>query len=300
MQNIITTPGFDTSILKGQLSPSSLKMYERDFQAYLAFAQNKEQALNPSTLAQWRIALVNENKSPNTINRMISTVKSLMVEAAAQGMISYELAERFKYVKGVKVEAMKEQIKEKTWLEPEEVRALCEAPGTASLKGLRDTALLHCIASSGLRASEVAVLKLSQIKLQGREYVILVQGKNETELSEACVSKEAVEAIQRWIAARPIQSEYIFTGFGGRGETRLLEGPMAPRSVWLVVKESAEKAGIDGRIYTHALRAFVGDQINERYDLGKAQAALRHKDPGTTAKHYIRKKAPVGITNNLY
>ncbi len=300
MQNIITTPGFDTSILKGQISPSSMKMYERDFQVYLEFAGTKEKALNPSTLAQWRTTLVDTGKSPNTINRMISTVKSLMVEAAAQGMVSHELAERFKYVKGVKVEAMKQQIKEKTWLEPQEVRALCEAPGTASLKGLRDTALLHCIASSGLRASEVAALKLSQIKLQGREYVIQVRGKNETELSEACVSREAVEAIQKWITARPIPSEYIFTGFGGRGESRLLESPMAPRSVWLVVKENAEKAGIDGRVYTHALRAFVGDQINGKYDLGQAQKVLRHKHPATTIMHYVRKKVSAGITNELY
>jgi hypothetical protein len=52
---------FDTSILAGQLSPSSVR-------AYLSFAGGAAEALIPSTLARWRTYLANEIElSPNTI-----------------------------------------------------------------------------------------------------------------------------------------------------------------------------------------------------------------------------------------
>lgn len=298
MNQVITTPGFDASILVGQLSPSSIKMYQRDFHVYLAFAGTKEAALTPTTLARWRKQLADGQMSPNTINRMLSTIKSLMMEAAAQGFISHELAEEFRHIRGVKIQAMKEQCKEKVWLEPEQVRMLCEAPGTTSLKGLRDTALLHTLASSGLRASEVASLKISQVKMKGREYIIEVCGKNETVPTPTCISQEAVNAIQDWIDARPLQSEYLFTGFQGRGG-RLTDEPMTPKSVWWLVKTYAEACGI-GEVYTHALRAFVGTVVEEQYGIRKAQEVLRHKHIKTTADHYIKPKVQAGLTNNLY
>ncbi len=36
---------FDSSILAGQLAPSSISMYARDFRAYLAYAQTPAAAL---------------------------------------------------------------------------------------------------------------------------------------------------------------------------------------------------------------------------------------------------------------
>ncbi len=48
---------FDSSILAGQLAPSSIAMYARDFRAYLAYAGTPGAALEPSTLARWRAVL---------------------------------------------------------------------------------------------------------------------------------------------------------------------------------------------------------------------------------------------------
>ncbi|MBA3532746.1 MAG: site-specific integrase, partial [Ardenticatenales bacterium] len=76
---------FDHTLLAGQLAPASLRMYQRDFLAYLAFCASPADALVPATLARWRTHLAqNTDKSPNTINRMLSAVKRLMKEAASQ------------------------------------------------------------------------------------------------------------------------------------------------------------------------------------------------------------------------
>ena len=75
---------FDTDIVAGTLAPSSQRIYRRDILAYLAFAQEREQALDPATLARWRVELARSRTptySPNTINRMLSAVRSLMSTA---------------------------------------------------------------------------------------------------------------------------------------------------------------------------------------------------------------------------
>ncbi len=48
---------FDRSILAGQLTPSSINMYARDFRTYLTYARTLDAALDPTTLAQWRALL---------------------------------------------------------------------------------------------------------------------------------------------------------------------------------------------------------------------------------------------------
>ncbi len=110
--SVMTPLIFDTSILAGQLAASSVAMYERDFRAYLEFAGSVESALDASTLDRWRTVLANETQmSPHTINRMLSAVKRLMKEAAAQGYTSHEVAVSFEQVKGVKVAALKTRTK---------------------------------------------------------------------------------------------------------------------------------------------------------------------------------------------
>ncbi|MEZ4676954.1 MAG: hypothetical protein R2932_22305 [Caldilineaceae bacterium] len=127
-------------------------MYQRDFEAYLLFAGSFDRAIKAPTLARWRTHLAQEtDMSPNTINRMLSAVKRLMREAAAQGYLSHEIAGAFDTVNGVKTVAMKTRIKDnaRVRIEPEEMRTVCDFPAGDTLLGLRDSALLATLASGG-------------------------------------------------------------------------------------------------------------------------------------------------------
>lgn len=298
---LVTFGSFDASILTGSLRSSSIKMYERDFKAYVAFAGSVESALYATTLRQWRNELSkNTGMSPNTINRMISAVKRLMREAANLGHIPHETALEFEHVEGVKVSALKERTKTtaRTKISPEQMSALTQAPGTDTLVGLRDTALLHTLASSGLRVSELASLTQAQIIKQGRGYLLSVRGKNDTEYREAHLSPTAYNAIQAWLSARPVPSEFIFTSFEGRGESRLNDKPMSEVGVWQTIVKYAERVGLEN-VKPHDLRRFVGTQL-ARVDIRKAQKALGHKRIDTTARHYVLDELEVGSTDNLY
>jgi site-specific recombinase XerD len=122
---------FDASLLAGQLAPSSIAMYQRDFAAYATFAGSTTALLDAATLARWRTHLAQETTmSPNTINRMLSAVKRLLREAAAQGYIPHETAAAFDTVTGVKAAALKERIKKTPGCASNLVamRTMCDAP----------------------------------------------------------------------------------------------------------------------------------------------------------------------------
>lgn len=291
---------FDASILAGQLAPSSVAMYTRDLEAYCAFAGSPAAVVQASTLARWRAHLAqNTSKSPNTINRMISAVKRLMREASAQGYIPASLAQEFDQIGGVKVAALKERVKDnaRVRIEPWDMRTVCDLPERERLIGLRDHALLATLASSGLRVTELATLTKAQIRPKGNGYLVLVRGKNDVTYREAPLSREAFGYIELWTETRPVDSEYIFTSFAGRGE-RLTERPLSPTAVWKIVRKYAEEAGLSD-VKPHDFRRFVGTQL-ARANIRQAQKALGHKRLETTARHYVLDELEPGLTDDLY
>ncbi len=295
---------FRVDMLAGQLAPSSIAMYERDMRAYLTFAQNAQVALQPATLARWRTHLAQETSlSPNTINRMLSAVKRVMVEAAAQGYLSSDEAQGFRLVAGVKAAALKERIKPnaRTRIEPDEMRTVVAAPNRERAIGVRDAALLATLAGGGLRVSELRDLRRSRIKRKGAGTIVLVRGKNDVEEREAPLSREAFAAIEEWLALRAelyaVACDAIFTAFDGRGD-RMTDRPLSPAAIWQIVRRYSLEAGLTD-IKPHDFRRFVGTQL-ARKDIRQAQKALGHKRLETTARHYVLDELEPGLTDGLY
>lgn len=293
---------FDTSILAGSIATSSAAVYTRDFKAYLTYSVTPEIALDPSTLARWRTHLVHTTTmSPNTINRMMTAVKRLMDAAAEQKYISYELSEAFQRVKGVKVGAMKDRmrIRNRVRIEPTIMRTLIDSIDTSSLVGKRNKALFTTLASSGLRIQELSRLKYEQIVDRGEGYLLHLyaqEGKNQDEDRDAHISVEAVDAIRAWLEVRPVESEFIFTSFAGRGDSRPLAKPITSQGAWFAVKTIAEP--FVPNVKPHDFRRFVGTQLAKK-DLREAQLALGHKRIETTAKYDLR-EIRVGATDGLF
>lgn len=297
---VVVPTEFDAGILAGQLAPSSIAMYQRDFMAYVQFAGSPAAIIQPSTLARWRTHLAQATDlSPNTINRMLSAVKRLMREAANQGYLSPTTAQEFGRIAGVKAAALKDRVKSnaRVRIEPEAMRELVEQPSREQLIGARDAALLATLAGSGLRVMELATLTLGQIVEKSGGYLIRVRGKNDVEYRDAPLSREAYQLIQTWLSLRPVASEFIFTAFDGRGD-RLSARAMSAPAIWRIVRQYAQATGLDD-VKPHDFRRFVGTQL-ARQDIRKAQRALGHKRLETTARHYVLDELEPGLTDDLY
>jgi integrase/recombinase XerD len=289
------------AILAGQLTASSIAMYKRDIAAYTVYAEAAgKDPLSPLTLVAWRDSLaLSGQMSPNTINRMLAAVKRLAREMAARELLEETTALKFHQIKGVQVRALKHRLKQqsRTRIEPEDMRRLCSAPDTTTLIGLRDAALLATLASSGVRASELASLTQEQVKRRGRGYYLLVRGKTDTEFREAHLSAEAYGLINTWISQRPVLSHFVFTSFSTRGVMPSPE-PISEVTVWTIVKRYSLQCGLE-HVKPHDLRRFVGTQLAAK-DIRKAQKALGHRSIEVTARHYVLDELEIGLTDHLY
>jgi integrase len=175
------------------------------------------------------------------------------------------------------------------------VRALCDAPGLHTLKSRRDLALLHTLASSGVRSFELVMMQDRDIMVHGGTFLVTVRGKG-GDLRDCCLSGEAYSRIQSWLAHRQVDSPYLFTSFAGR--ERPTATPMSTRAVRVLVAAYAERVGLRD-VAPHSLRRFVGSEL-ARHNLRDAQMALGHRDITTTARHYILDSLRPGLTDGLY
>lgn len=288
-------------ILAGRLSSSSIAMYKRDMIAYTSYTEEYNISwIEPKSLVAWRDDLViNTTMSPNTINRMLSSVKRVVKEMDQRDMIDSTISMKFDRVEGIKERSLKERLKEnsRTRISKEDMRRLCESPDEESILGKRDRAILATLASSGIRASELATLTFKQIVSHSDGYTLLVRGKTDIKHRDAHLSKEAYEKIELWQQSRPLESPYIFTSFSTRAAIAN-DHPMSESAVWRIVRKYAKQCDLE-HIKPHDFRRFVGTQL-AKTNIRDAQNALGHQSIETTARHYVLDTLKIGLTDNLY
>lgn len=288
-------------VVSGQIGLSTIAMYKHSLAAYSAWCtQERKDATDAQSLKDWRDSLyLHTDKSPHTINRMIASVKYIIREMADKKLLDDAVSIQFDRVHGVKVKALKERLKQhgRTRIEQEDMRRLCESPDSSTLVGKRDRALLATLASSGIRASELASLQVGQIVKRGRHHFLQVRGKTDIDYRDAHLSQEAYTLIMAWLDARPVLSSYVFTRFEGRGQ-RASDQPISEAGVWQTVKKYAALCEL-AHVKPHDFRRFLGTQLAAK-DIRKAQLALGHKSIEITARHYVLDKLEGGLTDNLY
>ncbi len=156
-------------------------------------------------------------------------------------------------------------------LSPDQTRQLLEAqPGTTLLT--RDRAILELFYSSGLRLSELAELKLTQLDLTSGEVTVTGKG-NKTRIVP--VGKRAEQTLTQWLALRPSGTDYVFPGRGG--------AHLGQRAIELRLKLWAVCAGLEVNVHPHVLRhSFASHLLQSSGDLRAVQEMLGHASISTT------------------
>ena len=158
-----------------------------------------------------------------------------------------------------------------------EVTQLLEAPDTAEPLGIRDRALLEVLYSSGIRAAEMAGLKLDDIDLQ--RGLIRVLGKRRKERI-AQLGSYATKAVEAYLRVRgelgaPAHTTVFVNARGG---------PLTTRSAQRVVERYVRQV-IPSRkeVSPHTLRhTFATHMLNAGADLRVVQELLGHESLSST------------------
>ena len=143
---------------------------------------------------------------------------------------------------------------------------------------LRNQSMLELLYASGLRVSELVMLKIDELKLESKHLRITGKG-DKTRLVP--IGDPARLRLKSYLAdVRPrLEREplcpQVFLSKSGQQLTR--------DRVWAIVKECAKLAGIQKSVYPHALRhSFATHLLANGADLRIIQEMLGHADISTT------------------
>lgn len=145
-------------------------------------------------------------------------------------------------------------------------------------EALRNETIIEMLYGSGLRVSELIDIRISRINFE--EGFIIVEGKGSKERLVP-ISPRALDLIQEWLTQRlrlniaPNASDFLFLNRRGRPLTRVM--------IFYIVKDLAERAGINRTVSPHTLRhSFATHLLEGGANLRSIQEMLGHESVTTT------------------
>jgi site-specific recombinase XerD len=165
-----------------------------------------------------------------------------------------------------------------------ELERLLKAADESDEKSIRDKAVLEMLFSTGLRVSELCALN-SDIDLSRDE--LSVRGKGE-KVRVVFLSPSAKDAVKAYLKARKDMEEALFVSASTIGKSKAQKIKHTPtrltsRSIEMIIKKYAIKAGITKKVTPHILRhSFATDLLSNGADIRSVQALLGHASINTT------------------
>jgi len=269
-----------SAVLNSLRSPESQRGYRHSIDEFIAwYCSEPRLSFNKTVVTRYRLHLEARQLAPGTINVRLAAVRRLAYEAADAGLLSPELAAGIRRVKG----AQKLGVRLGNWLTAEESRCLWQAPGTETLKGKRDRALLAVLLGCGLRRRELAELTVDLLQQREDHWAIVDLVGKGGHIRTVPVPNWVKQTIDDWLVAAGIDRGRVFRCVCRAGKT-WGEG-VSERVVWHVVKEYAAQLGL-ARIAPHDLRRSCARLCHAAGgEMEQIQFLLGHVSVQTTEKY---------------
>lgn len=263
----------DTLWLEDGLAKNSLEAYRRDmtlFSTWLAEQHGKDlHAVQAQDILAYFAARHADTKATSA-NRRLAVLKRFYQMALRQNRIHVDPC--------LKLKSAKQPPRTPKTLSEAQVEALLAAPDVSTPLGLRDRTMLELMYASGLRVSELVLLKTMELGMN--EGVLRITGKGaKTRLVP--FGEEARQWIERYLKEGRLAilngqvNDALFVTARG--------GPMTRQMFWILIKKHALKADINAPLSPHTLRhAFATHLLNHGADLRVVQLLLGHADISTT------------------
>ena len=252
------------------LAANSIESYENDLARLNDWAEKNRLELISLTrqgLREWLIDLGGEKLSENSKRRLISSVRGFYKFLMFDGHIKQNPAED--------LVAPQKGVYLPRFLNQTEIEILLTSPDTSTETGLRDRAILELMYASGLRVSETANLKISNIDIDSGILTTIGKGSKTRRVP---VGSSAIEWLKSYLAVRRkrenIEIDNIFVSTNG--------SPLNRQAIYAMIKEHAKKCGFDG-VSPHTLRhSFATHLVQNSADIRSVQQMLGHADISTT------------------
>ncbi len=262
-------------------SPRTIDSYSHDLQIFARFLQERGtdevEEVTEADAAQF-LSFLGSKYSERTVNRILSSLKGFFKYMRREGVIQISPFQDFSGPK------LKKQLPKV--VDIQDLIKILESIDVTSPRGLRDRALMELLYATGMRASEIVNLRLSDIDFSNN--IVRCRGKGDKErfVPFGAPARRYLEEYIR--SARPqlvkkSSSDYLFPGRGGR--------PLTRQALWKIITERGRSVGIED-LSPHVVRHSFATHILERGgDLRTVQTMLGHAFISTTQiyTHLLRK-----------
>ncbi len=265
--------------LEKGLSENSASAYRNDLRRYLKFLSQdlRIKDLGGVTLQhieQYLEELSAMDLSVSSIARNISSIRSFHEFAVVEKLAEANPAEL--------IDLPKKARKLPEVLNPDEVKKIIEVPDRTTDTGIRNAAVLETLYATGMRVSELTGLELDNLIFEIGFIRVIGKGNKERLVP---VGEMAQSALEHYIeVARPTfksdkdpqkAKNKIFLSRRGN--------PLSRMSIWNIVNDAAERAGIEKNVYPHIFRhSFATHLLEGGADLRAVQEMLGHSSIITT------------------
>lgn len=264
----------DYLTVEAGLSENTVLAYGRDLRAFLTFC--REQGVDgigdvAIHLVQIYLGeLARRDMSENSAKRALAAIRMFLRFAKVRGLIEDDGAEI--------LESPKIWQRLPTVCNKRQVQKLLEAPSPEEPFYLRDRAMLELLYATGMRASETAGLRTTDLNLDIGYLRCFGKGNKERVIP---VGRMAIAATREYLRdlrpqlVRPKSQTFVLLSRTG--------SPLSRIEVWRLVKKYAIRAGMPRNVTVHTLRhCFATHLLGGGADLRSVQEMLGHVDIGTT------------------
>ena len=268
------------TVLDSLDSPHSRRAYERHLREFIAWYGSSDQtALNKATVQRYSAELRESGLSASTINQRLSAIRKLATEASDNGALDPQLANGIRAVKGMRQEGTRSG----NWLAKQQAQQLLNAPDIATLKGLRDRAILALLLGCGLRRTEAAGLTFDRIQQRdGRWVLVDIIGKR-NKVRSVPMPSWAKQAMDDFASAANVVDGIVFRPINKGG--RLSGERITEQAIYNMVVEYAHALGF-AKLAPHDLRRTFAKLAHKGGSgLDQIQLSLGHSSIQTTERY---------------
>ena len=228
------------------------------------------EGLDAAAVTGFLLAEAGRALSPGSLRGRVAELRSLLRYLYLAGVTGCPLAAAVPPVPGWKDTAVPAR------LTPAQVRALLDGCDRSAAAGQRDLAMLMLMARLGLRAAEVAGLRLGDFGWRAGELTVLGKGRRSDRMPLPADVGEAVASYLVHARPRGVAGVVFLTVVAPHR-------PLVPTGVSEMVRRRCEQAGL-GPVRAHRLRhALATELLGRGFTLPEIGQVLRQRDLATTA-----------------
>ena len=260
--------------VEGGLSDNTIQGYGRDLRDFLEFCKSGKvgeiKQITPALIQKYMIVLAKGDKAEASAKRALVAIRMFLRFGKLNGLVEDDftgILEGPKLWQRLPIICSKKQVVD-----------LLEAPSPKEKYYLRDKAMLELLYATGVRASEVAGLKIADLNLDVGYLRCIGKGNRERVIPLGRVAAAATREYLKDMRPKLVKSfsgDFLLLSRTGR--------PMGRIEIWRLIKRYAARAGMPKNLTVHTLRhCFATHLLAGGADLRSVQEMLGHVDISTT------------------